>query len=94
MATVTEADVSHLVESAFDECGSTNNDVEHQGKIAALWVGHTCATYLMCEAHFKRAIDVHIPRHNLKIAQIGHITCALCDRKFLTAEEFVKVYPL
>ncbi|SIC59472.1 Uncharacterised protein [Mycobacteroides abscessus subsp. abscessus] len=37
---------------------------------------------------------MHIPRHNLKIAMIGHITCALCDRKFLTAEEFVKVYPL
>ncbi|NGX08761.1 hypothetical protein UI24_16860 [Mycobacteroides franklinii] len=96
MATATEADVSQLVESAFDECrcGSTTKDVKHQGKIAGLWVGHTCANYLLCEAHLKRAIQVVIPRHKLKITKVGYITCTECNQVFRSAEAFVTVYPL
>ncbi|SIL62114.1 hypothetical protein [Mycobacteroides abscessus] len=94
MTTTTEADVSQLVESAFDECGSTAKEVQHQGKIAGLWVGHTCANYLLCEAHLKRAIEVHIPRHKRKVEKFGHIICAECNHKFLTNQEFVTVYPL
>ncbi|OHU64015.1 hypothetical protein [Mycobacteroides chelonae] len=96
MATATDTDVAHLVDAAFDECvcGSINKVIPHHGKIAALWVGHTCATYLMCEAHFKRAVEVSIPRHKRKIAMVGHITCTDCHRIFRTAEEFVTVYPL
>ncbi|QSM04652.1 hypothetical protein PROPHIGD54-2_52 [Mycobacterium phage prophiGD54-2] len=96
MATATEPDASQLVEAAFDECrcGSTTKDIKHQGKIAGLWVGHTCANYLLCEAHLTRVIQVVIPRHKFKIVTIGHITCAECNQKFFTAEEFVTVYPL
>ncbi|SHX06627.1 Uncharacterised protein [Mycobacteroides abscessus subsp. abscessus] len=96
MATATETDVSQLVEAAFDDCrcGSTTKEVQHQGKIAGLWVGHTCANYLLCEAHLKRAIEVCIPRHKRKVEKFGHIICAECNHKFPTNQEFVTVYPL
>lgn len=96
MATATEVDVAQLVDSAFDECncGSTNKEVQHQGKIAGLWVGHTCATYLICEAHFKWAVEVTIPRRKRKLERFGHIVCAECGQKFLTVEEFITAYPL
>ncbi|SHT12274.1 Uncharacterised protein [Mycobacteroides abscessus subsp. abscessus] len=96
MVTAISAGISEMVNSAFDEsrCEAEHTEVKHEGKIAALWVGHTCAEQLLCEAHFKCAVDVWIPRHKHTVATIGYIICADCNRKFLTAEEFVTVYPL
>lgn len=96
MATATEVDVAQLVESAFDECRceSDRTEVKHKGKIAGLWVGHTCAQQLICEAHFKFAVDVTLPRRRRKIEIRGSIQCAVCLQTFYALDDFVKVIPV
>jgi hypothetical protein len=91
MSTEVSTDVTHLVNSAFEEmeCIWDTHDCEHGGDKAAVLDYHGCLDGFVCREHY-----------NVFLRRLGEVPadvrgkCDGCGVFFGSVEEFVKVYPL
>lgn len=91
MSTLTDADISELVDSAFDECvlGGIREDRPCGGNRAAYMVYHDCLEGIICRLHYE------VWLRELAQPEAGwNQICSVCGRHFPSIHDVVKFYPL